>query len=487
MAMLAAILVFAASAAFVETPSPQQEAQAALAERAQQAEQHDDFATAVRQYQALARQLPENAEVASNLGVALYFNHQWEQAIAVLHRAMVRNPHLLAPHLFTGLAEYQLSRAEAAVPQLAAAVRLQPSDLLARTWLGYAYAAQQQYELAVKQFTEVTRLAPENIDAWYALGQAWLQIGRRQTAALLRADPDGGRTWQLAAEQLRLQGNRAKALTDYVQAASRRPDIPELRTAIAELGGSEAGLAAALEPVADHRAEDALYAQAHHAEQNARAAFEQVLTIAPDSYRAHQILADAYVLQQQDAKAIEEYRTVLKLKPDLPGIHESIGSVLLRTGDTAGALAEFESERMLQPHSASVNTLVGQAQMLLGRNDAAEATLHAALAMDLPPVETWRLLGKLELHKGDYQAAARDLNHYVAVKENDATAWYLLSRAYRGLGARPQMAAALAQYGKLSQDARQRGEAQSELARINGETHVEDGSDKEAASTVPHE
>jgi tetratricopeptide (TPR) repeat protein len=476
MAMLARKLILAASMAvpvFAQTPADDL---AAHAERAQQAERQGDFSTAVREYQFLARRLPRNAELQSNLGVALYFNHQWEQAIAVFHKALTLNANLLAPHLFTGLAWYQLSRPDAAVPELETAVHLRSSDVLARTWLGYAYLAQSRYEAATKQFQEVTRLAPDNIDAWYALGQAWLEIGRRRTIALLKAAPNGGRAWQLAGEQLQLQGDRNKALADFEQANVRRPDIPELRSAVESLGGKPA--TTAVTETSGNAQEDALYTEAHEAEEKSHAAFEHVLSAAPDSYRAHQIMADAYVLQQQDDKAIAEYRTVLQLKPDLLGIHEAIGSALLRSGKSADALTEFQAELKLQPRSASVNTLLGQTLLLLGRNDEAEKSLRNALLMDRPPADAYRLLGKLELHRNNYQAAVADLNRYLAAVKSDATAWYLLSRAYRGLGDKQQMDRALSQFAKISEDAKARTQAQNELARLNSQTHVDDQAGK---------
>jgi tetratricopeptide (TPR) repeat protein len=324
----------------------------------------------------------------------------------------------------------------------------------------------------VKQFDEVTRLAPDNIDAWYALGQAWLEIGRNSTLALLKAAPNGARAWQLAGEQLQLEGNRSKALADFEQANASRPDIPELRTAIEELGGKPA--TATVTNTSANSQEDALYAQAHKAEQNSRAAFEHVLSAGPDSYRAHQIMADAFVLQRQDEKAIAEYRAVLALKPDLPGIHESIGSALLRRGKSAEALTEFQAELQLQPRSASVHTLLGQTQLLLGKNDEAERTLRSALLMDRPPADAWRLLGKLELHRSNYQAAVHDLTHYLSIEKKDATAWYLLSRAYRGLGDKEQMNHALSQFAKISEDAKARSQAEGELAHLDSQTHVDE-------------
>ncbi len=128
-----------------------------------------------------------------------------------------------------------------------------------------------------------------------------------------------------------------------------------------QLGGKPATVAVTKSPA--NSQEDLLYTQAHQAEQRSRAAFEHLLSTAPDSYRAHQIMADALVLQQQDDKAIAEYRAVLALKPDLPGIHEAIGSALLRSGKSAEALTEFQAELQLQPRSASVHTLLGQTQL----------------------------------------------------------------------------------------------------------------------------
>jgi tetratricopeptide (TPR) repeat protein len=402
----------------------------------------------------------------------LYFDHQWERAIPVFGKAIALNPNLLAPHLFSGLAWYQLSKPDAAVPELEAAARLRSSDVIAHTWLGYAYVAQSRYEAAAKQFEEASRLEPENVDAWYALGEANLQIGKERTLALLKTAPDGGRTWQLAGEQFQLQGDRTRALADFEQANARRPDIPELRAAVTKLGGNP--VSAAVAPSTQAGREDALYAQAHDAEQKSRNAFEHVLSVAPDSYRAHQILADAFVAEQQDDRAIAEYRIVLERKPDLPGIHEAIGSSLLRSGKSAEALTEFQAELQLQPRSASVNTLLGQTLLLLGKNEEAEKKLRSALLMDRPPPDAYRLLSKLDIRRNDYQGAVDHLTRYVSMEKNDATAYYLLSRAYRGLGKKEQMNQALGQFEKVSQDVKARSQAQGELQHLDNPRPVDE-------------
>ncbi len=467
--MLARLVVFAS----IMVPACAQTAPeqlAAHAQAAQQAEQRNDFPTAIREYEYVAGQLPQNAEMQSNLGVALYFDHQLSRAIAVFQKAIVLNADLLAPHLFSGLAWYRLSNPDAAVRELEKAIHINSADVIARTWLGYAYTAQSQYEPALKQFQAACQLDANNIDVWYALGQTYLQIGRQATLQLLAIAPDGGRTWQLAGEQSMMQGNRQEALDNFEGALKRRPDIPELRTLIAEMGGP-VSVAPAIARSGSGQ-EDDLYRQAHEAEHEARAAFEHVVQIAPESYRAHQIMANALAARQRQDEAIAEYRTVLKLKPDLPGIHEAIGNNLLRTGKTAEALKEFEAELQIEPRSARARMNAGQVLLLMGDDDAAGKMLTSALQMDRPPLEVYRLLGKLDLRHNDYHSAAKVLTYYVSMRKDDSTAYYLLSKAYRGLGEKENMARALGLFEKTSQDAKARSQAQRRLEPGNNETQA---------------
>lgn len=470
--MLAAKFVLAASMALPLPAQTVSSTMAAHAQAAHLAEQRGDFSTAAREYESLTRMLPGSAEMQSNLGVALYFDHQWERAIAVFRRANTLNANLLAPHLFTGLAWYQLSQPDRAVPELERAVHINPSDAIARTWLGYAYVAQSRYEKAIEQFEQVCRITPENIDAWYALGQSWLQVGKGKTQELLAVAPTGARVWQLAGEQFRLQGNREKALEDFKQANARRPDIAEIRTALIELGGKPTSDPAVQQSTT--KEEDDLYQQAHDAEQKSRAAFERVMSLAPDSYRAHQVMAYVLVTGQKYDKAISEYRLVLQQKPDLPGVHEALGNSLMRSGKTEEALREFESERQLQPRSASANTNVGQVLLMQGKDDEAGEVLHDALQMDRPPPEIYRLLGKLDLHRKDNRSAVSDLTRYLTFKKDDPTAYYLLSRAYRGLGEKEQMNQALSQFEKTSQDVKARSQAQGELQNLDNSKPMDD-------------
>jgi tetratricopeptide (TPR) repeat protein len=474
MTMLAKSILFAgmvvplSAQAFSEQTVPEQIAVHARA--AQQAERRNDFHTAVSEYEHVVKLLPQNAEVQSNLGVALYFDHDLKRSITAFHRAITRNPKLFTPHLFSGLAWYRLSNPDSAVPELEKAVHLNASDAVAHTWLGYAYVAQLRYDAAAREFEAACRLAPDNVDALYALGQSYLQIGKDMTLQLLAVAPDGGRAQQLAGEQLQLRGDRHKALEVYQEALVRRPDIPELRALVVGLGGT----VSAQPGVASNKTaqEDALYQRAHDAEQRSRAAFERVVQLAPDSYRSHQIQADAFDAAQRPDEAVQEYRAVLALKPDLPGIHEAIGKNLVRDGKLPEAFKEFNAEIEIQPRSASAHMNAGRVLLMMGEDEDAGKMLNSALKMDRPPLETYSLLGKLDLRRNDYRAAIGVLTHYVSIVKDNSSAYYLLASAYRAVGEKAQMNSTLALYKQTSQDAQQRSLAQKELARLSGKSQV---------------
>lgn len=460
MAVLAKLMI----AASIVLPLQAQAVSGEVASHAragQEAERRNDFATAVQEYSYVVAQLPRSAEMQSNLGIALYFNHELTRALPVLQKAMALNPELLAPHLFCGLAWYRLSNPDAAVAELETAARLNPSDVIAHTWLGYAYSAQSRYGAALKEFEAASRLDPKNIDVEYALGQMQLEAGKAATLELLGIAPDGGRTWQLAGEQAQLQGDRQDALADFLGAFQRRPDIAELPRVISELGGTVSGAVPAPQP--RNPQEDVLYQRAHEAEQEARAAFAKVVEIAPASYRAHQILGDSLTAEQRLEEATGEYRTVLKLNPDLPGIHESIGKNLLATGKEAEALEEFQAELEIQPNSATATMYAGEVLLLMGSDEKARTMLNRALHLDRPPPETYRCLGKIELHTGNYRGAINELNHYISVRNSDASAYYLLSKAYQAVGDKAQMNRALAMFEKTSQNAKARSRVQAKL------------------------
>jgi len=415
---------------------------------AQQAEARDDFKTAVEEYQLLAHWLPKSAEVQSNLGVALYFHHEFEKAADASRRAIALNQSLYAPHLFLGLALARLSRPDAAASELEKGIAIKGDDPLAHLWLGYEYTSQSRYGAAAEQLEVAGREDAANPDTEYALGKCYLELGNAAIKQLFNVAPDGGRTWQLAGEQFEAQGNSGKALRAYIGALQRRPDVESLRAKIVALGGTP--------PESDRRVagsneqEDAAFEQVRQYEQKARAAFERVSHIDPDSYRAHQIQADSDIAADRVDDAIQEYKMVLQRNPDLPGIHAALCNALSRTGQVQDALKQCDAEIGVAPFSAEAYVEAARMRLQVGEDAEAGVLLEKALKLDRPPIVVYRLLGKLYLNQKQYQAATKALSKYLAVETKDSNAYYLLARACKYSGDTRGMNQAIAAYKKTS-------------------------------------
>lgn len=472
----------AASLSFAGTPALAQDADEQLAlhqRRAREAEGKQDFATAVREYRVLVHAVPGNAELESNLGVALYFDHDFKEAADAMRRAEARKPALYTPHLFLGLAMAKLGKPDASVPELEKAVALNNADPLARTWLGYEYTAQSRFEKAAEQLQIAAQLKPEDQDAWFALGRCYLELGKKATIDLLHNAPDSGRSWQLAAEQYEAQGNTGKALKLYRAALQRRPDVADLHEKVAALGGGAATQGAAA-PATDHRGEDRLYAAVHTWQAKAREAFERVAQIDADSYRAHQVLGDSLAASDRYDDAIPEYRKVLERKPDLPGIHGDLCNALSRTGRIQEAIKECEAEIALSPYSADAYVQAARLHVLQDEDAQAAALLQKAVSLDRPPVSAYKLEARIEVARKEFPAAVESLNRYLAAEPNDASAWFLLGRAYKAVGNTAKMNQAIETYKKTSEAAKGSEDVQRALDtqrdhELPGETDQKEG------------
>src|ERR1700730_18034165 len=80
----------------------------------------------------------------------------------------------------------------------------------------------------------------------------------------------------------------------------------------------------------------------------ARAAFEKVVRIAPDSPEGHNSLGWVLLAQERIDPAIREFRAAVRLKPDFPQAHINLANAYMHKGDTQNALrASREAVRLV--------------------------------------------------------------------------------------------------------------------------------------------
>jgi tetratricopeptide (TPR) repeat protein len=439
------------------------------AQVAQKAQREGDFATAIREFAILSRLLPEVAEVHSNLGVAYYFHKQRREALAAFDKALRLKPDLVSALIFSGIANYELSKPAQSSRLLERAVKLSPADPLVHTWLAHSYASQSRFPEAADHFLIASQHSPNDVDIWYGLGQVYLELGRQQIKRLGEVAPNGARILQLAGDQWLLRGEHVRALELYQEALNRQPGLFEIQQIIGQLlelqnRSQPADLSPPLPaPAASPSPEDAYYLAATEFRVRAQRAFERISAHGADSYRAHQVLAESLLAQERLGEALVEYRAALKLKPDLAGIHLAMGNLMMSQGRATEALEEYRAELRVRPDDPEVYYRMARALIVQGKGEDAEAALNRALTSEDCPPAAQRELGRIYFGRGQAAKAVVALSTYIATTANDASAHFLLMQAYRRLGDTAAAERHQARFKSLSDDEKRRASIQEAL------------------------
>jgi Tfp pilus assembly protein PilF len=167
---------------------------------------------------------------------------------------------------------------------------------------------------------------------------------------------------------------------------------------------------------------------------------DQLLTLDPGSYRAHQLLAQTYQNREEDDKALEEYRLVEQMEPTLPGVHFAIGHLLWKTSDPAHAMEELGKELQLDPDLAEANGEMGS--ILVEGHQPEKAIPYLETALRAKP-DLWLIyqqLGRAYLMEKNYRQAEAELKKALG-RDPEGMAHYQLGVVYRAEGRNSEAAA----------------------------------------------
>jgi len=166
--------------------------------------------------------------------------------------------------------------------------------------------------------------------------------------------------------------------------------------------------------------------------------FHEIAQADPDSYRAHQILAESLAKQGLYKDAIREFRATLERKPDLPGVHYQIGLLYWLNEQTpdgiAAALREFGEELDLSPLDAWTHFRLGQVYWKIRDVEKATAHLRRALEIDESLVPARLTLARALESQGKLPEALAQLERARKSDPDDATVRCRLAQLYKQHG-----------------------------------------------------
>jgi len=162
--------------------------------------------------------------------------------------------------------------------------------------------------------------------------------------------------------------------------------------------------------------------------------FSELLQAAPDSFRAHQLLAESYKSQQDLPKAEAEYQAALRANPKSVEVLDALGDLKRSQYRFEEAATYYGRATQLTPRDYESWYGLGACALYQQEPERAIAYLRRAVQIDADSAAAHLALGDALLRAQQTSAAITELKAAVALRPDMRQAYTLLARAYTRLG-----------------------------------------------------
>lgn len=308
-------IILLASPIFAQATDPAREAQ-----RAQELVAAGKLDEAIRIYEGLVRNSPENPVLLLNLCVAEYTAKRFREAAATAAAALKLQPELLPARLFLGASNLELGQLAAAIESLKLVVAANPRERNGRLMLGLALLQDGQSAAAIEHLEAAAEMLPTSTRAWYGLGRAREALGEtaaaKQAWERLMALPPSYDSHLHAAEAGSAEQRWREAAVEWQEALQLAPENSGVRLGLGE---------------AQFRSRD------YHA------AMSTLKPLLSSDGAEPQFMYGASLLNlQQPLDAISYLREAIARDARLLPARAALGQALLQTGKAAEAIPLLE-------------------------------------------------------------------------------------------------------------------------------------------------
>ena len=180
--------------------------------------------------------------------------------------------------------------------------------------------------------------------------------------------------------------------------------------------------------------------------------FRRLVETAPDSFRAHQLMAESYLSQHNQGEAEKEYQAALKANPRSVEILDALGELKRSEFKFDAALDYYARASKLAPHDYTSAYGSGACRLYQQNPQRAIESFRRALQADPSSAAARLALGDALLRTNQAAAAITELKAAVALSPEMRQAYTLLARAHQKLGQTREAEQALQKEQKLAQE-----------------------------------
>ena len=325
-----------------------------LLDSGRQALEAGDLARAEQNFRQYLKNNPASAEAFSNLGAISARREQFPEAIAFYSKALQADPKLIPVHFNMAVALGRLKEYVKAAGHLRIFLKSYPREPRAHQLLGLCLTESGDLRGALPELEASYALNPKDPSILYSLAYANARAGDVDRAAeLLRkseTDPAQAKLIEGLIQYRRGRFTEAKALFQAVLALN--PNTVPAMTALGRLELLDRNDAEAIRLL------------------------DQALRANPSDAETTYQLGVLYDRTGKTDEGITLLRRAITLRANYPDPHYHLGRIAVDRKDYKTALAELELARRLLPNQEAIRLLLGRTYQAAGR--AAEAKAEFA-------------------------------------------------------------------------------------------------------------
>jgi len=203
--------------------------------------------------------------------------------------------------------------------------------------------------------------------------------------------------------------------------------------------------------------------------------YGKMFKVDPNSWRVHQVLAQAASEADRPVDAIAEYMEAIELAPRQPGLHEELGSEYRNAGKPLEADAAFQRELEIDPFNVLARYKLGVLAIERGDGVKAKELIESALQQKAGLRHSDYNLGRAEMLLGEDESA---LKHFQTASSTETDpevlqqAWFQLGIVFRRLHRMPEAQQAIATFQRLKNEQAEKSQEQLKKLKAQQDSDV---------------
>lgn len=347
---------------------------------------------AAGEFQAILKLDAKNVHARGNLGVLLFFQGAYADAIPHLRGALKLQPTLWKIQALLGMAEERTGDVTSARSDLEKAFpNLKEQKIRIDTGMELIdlYSTEGELEKAAETINVLRELDPTNVELIYTSYRIYADMVDESRLSLIIVAPNSARTHQMMAHELAKQGKTDEAIAQYREALKIDPKTSGLHFELAEMLNSSS---------------------TPGGREEAEREYQAALAVNPSDSKAECKLGDLAALRGDRTAAAGHYERALQIQPNDPDANIGLAKMLMSMNQTAKAVPLLELAVKLDPTNAVAHFRLSTAYRQLSRPaDAARELEQYQKFKDMKEKlrETYRQM-RLEPGKKEQEDDARN-------------------------------------------------------------------------------